>query len=81
MARSDPVLSNLAVINPEAPNFRDFCLSLEVAKNTFDKGRYLYDPELPDEWSYAHLVREAIRTIANMIVPIEEAARNQNKTT
>ncbi|HEX8376179.1 MAG TPA: hypothetical protein VF602_00065 [Pedobacter sp.] len=53
----------------------------EVAKNTFDKGRYTYEPELPNEWFYAHLMREAISNVATMIVPIEEAARNQNKTT
>lgn len=81
IVKSDPVLSNLKVINPDAPDFTDFDLSLEVAKNTFDKGRYTYEPELPNDWFYAHLMRDAIRNVAAMIVPIEEAKRNQKKTT
>jgi hypothetical protein len=63
---SHPVLSNLDVINPEAVKFTDFDRSLIAAKNTFDKRRYLYEPQPKSEWFYAHLIREAIRNVTSM---------------
>ena len=65
---SHPVLSNLAVINPEAVKFTDFDRSLIAAKHTFDKRRYLYEPQPKNEWFYAHLIREAIRNVTSMDV-------------
>lgn len=64
--RSDPVLSNLAVINPEALKVTDFERSLAAAKNTFDRRRYLYESMPQGEWFYAHLLREAIGTVTKM---------------
>ena len=68
IVRSNPVLSHLDVINPEAVRFTDFNRSLTAAKNTFDKRRYLYESQPTDEWFYAHLLREAIRTVTSMDV-------------
>ncbi len=68
--RSDPVLSNLHIINPEAVRFTDFDRSLKAAKNTFDKRRYLYEETPPQsEWFYAHLLRDAFRAVTKMVVP------------
>lgn len=64
--RSDDVLSNLDVINPEAIKFTDFNRSLRAAKNTFYKRRYLFESQANDEWFYAHLLREAIRKVTSM---------------
>ncbi len=36
---SEPILANLAVINPEAVRITDFGRALEAGKNTFDKRR------------------------------------------
>jgi hypothetical protein len=66
IVRSDPVLSNLDVINPTATKVKDFERSLAAAKNTFDKRRYLYESAPQGEWFYAHLVRDAIRTVTKM---------------
>ena len=44
IVRSDPVLSHLDVINPEALKVTDFDRSLVAAKNTFAKRRYLFEP-------------------------------------
>lgn len=68
MVRSDPVLSRLAIINPEALKVTDFNRSLTAAKNTFDKRRYLFESQPTGEWFYAHLLREAIRTVTSMDV-------------
>jgi hypothetical protein len=64
--RSDHVLSNLNVINPEAVKLTDFNRSLRAAKNTFYKRRYLFESQSQDEWFYAHLLREAIRKVTSM---------------
>jgi hypothetical protein len=66
--RSDPVLRNLGVINPEALKVTDFKRSLAAAKDTFDKRRYLYEPQPAGEWFYAHLLRKAIRDVTSMDV-------------
>jgi hypothetical protein len=66
IVRSDPVLSHLDVINPEALKVTHFDRSLAAAKNTFAKRRYLFEPQPTDEWFYAHLLREAIRAVTNM---------------
>jgi len=66
IVRSDPVLSNLEVINPEALKVTDFNRSLAAAKNTFDKRRYLFESQPTGEWFYAHLLREAIRSVTSM---------------
>jgi hypothetical protein len=63
---SDPVLSHLDVINPEALKVTDFKRSLTAAKNTFYKRRYLFESQSTGEWFYAHLLREAIRTVTSM---------------
>jgi hypothetical protein len=63
---SDPVLPHLNVINPAALKFTNFNRSLTAAKNTFDKRRYLFESQPPGEWFYAHLLREAIRTVTGM---------------
>ena len=63
---SDPVLPHLDVINPEALKVTDFDRSLIAAKNTFDRRRYLFESQPPGEWFYAHLLREAIRTVTSM---------------
>jgi hypothetical protein len=68
IVRSDTVLSHLDVINPEALKVTNFNRSLTAAKNTFDKRRYLYEPQPTDEWFYAHLLREAIRKVTGMDV-------------
>jgi hypothetical protein len=66
IVRSDPVLPHLAVINPEAVRVTDFNRSLTAAKNTFDKRRYLFESQPTSEWFYAHLLREAIRSVTSM---------------
>ena len=70
IVRSDPILSRLDVINPDAVKVTDFNRSLTAAKNTFDQKRYLYEsqPESQQkrEWFYAHLLREAIRAVTSM---------------
>jgi hypothetical protein len=66
IVRSDPVLSNLLVINPEAAKVTNFKRSLAAAKNTFAKKRYLFESQPADEWFYAHLLREAIRAVTSM---------------
>jgi hypothetical protein len=66
IVHSDPVLSHLDVINPEARKVTDFNRSLTAAKNTFYKRRYLYESQPTDEWFYAHLLREAIRAVTSM---------------
>jgi hypothetical protein len=63
---SNPVLSHLDVINPEARKVTDFERSLAAARNTFAKRRYLYESVPQGEWFYAHLLRDAIRTVTNM---------------
>jgi type I restriction enzyme R subunit len=63
---ADPVLPHLHVINPEAQRVTDFDRSLAAAKNTFDKKRYLFEPQPTGEWFYAHLLREAIRDVTGM---------------
>lgn len=68
IVRSDPVLRNLHVINPEALKVTDFDRSLAAAKNTFDKRRYLFESQATTDWFYAHLLREAIRTVTSMDV-------------
>jgi hypothetical protein len=67
---SDPVLSHLDVINPEASMVTDFDRSLTAAKNTFDKRRYLFESQPTGEWFYAHLLREAIRSVTIMDVQL-----------
>jgi hypothetical protein len=66
IVRSDPVLSHLHVINPEAVKVTDFNRSLTAAKNTFAKKRYLFELQPTAEWFYAHLLREAIRAVTSM---------------
>jgi hypothetical protein len=66
IVHSSPVLRNLDVINPEAVKVTDFDRSLTAAKNTFDKRRYLFESQSKEEWFYAHLLREAIRTVTSM---------------
>jgi hypothetical protein len=68
IVRSDHVLSNLEVINPEAAKVTDFERSLIAARNTFDKKRYLYEWVPQGEWFYAHLLKDAIRTVTKMDV-------------
>src|SRR5215213_2074166 len=65
---SSPVLAHLDVINPEALKVTDFNRSLAAAKNTFDKRRYLFESQPTSEWFYAHLLREAIRSVTKMDV-------------
>lgn len=66
IVRSNPMLSHLDVINPEALKVTDFKRSLTAAKNTFYERRYLYETQSTGEWFYAHLLREAIRTVTRM---------------
>jgi len=66
IVRSDHVLSNLHVINPEAVKVTDFNRSLAAAKDTFYKKRYLFESQPTSEWFYAHLLREAIRAVTSM---------------
>lgn len=68
IVHSSPVLRNLDVINPEAVKVTDFDRSLTAAKNTFDKRRYLFESQSKEEWFYAHLLREAIRSVTSMDV-------------
>lgn len=64
--KSDPVLSHLAIINPEALKVTDFERSLAAAKNTFDKKRYLYESVPQGEWFYAHILKDAIRSVTKI---------------
>ncbi len=66
IVRSDPILPHLDVINPQARKVTDFDRSLAAAKNTFDKRRYLYETLPQGEWFYAHLLRNAIRTVTKL---------------
>ena len=66
IVQSDPVLSNLDVINPDALKITDFERSLAAAEKTFSKKRYLYEPVAQGEWFYAHLLRDAIRTVTKL---------------
>lgn len=66
IVKSNPVLSNLDAINPEALKVTDFQRSLVAAKNTFDKRRYAYEPVAQGEWFYAHLIRDSIRAVTKM---------------
>jgi hypothetical protein len=75
LIRSDPVLSHLAVINPEAVKVTDFNRSLAAAKNTFDKKRYLFESQPTGEWFYAHLLREAIRSVTSMDIRVAALRR------
>ncbi len=61
-----PVLSRLDVINPEALKVTNFARSLAAAETTFYKRRYLYEVMSEDEWFYAFLLRDAIRTVTSM---------------
>ena len=63
---SDPVLSHLDVINPEALKVTDFERSLTAARNTFDRRRYLYEEVPEGKWFYAHLIKDAIRAVTRM---------------
>lgn len=69
---SDPVLSNLDVINPEALKVTDFERSLAAAENTFYKRRYLYEPMAQGERFYAHLLRDAIRGVTKLDIRLAE---------
>jgi len=75
--QSDPVLRNLHVINPEARKTVDFERSLEAAKSTFDKRRYLFEPMPQEEWFYTGFIREAVRAVTIMdlrIAPLVTSA-------
>ncbi|MDX6577084.1 MAG: hypothetical protein QOE96_3037 [Blastocatellia bacterium] len=72
IVRSDPVLSHLPVINPEAVKVTDFNRSLTAAKNTFAKKRYLFESQPTGEWYYAHLLRDAIRTVTKMDIRLRD---------
>lgn len=74
--KSDPVLSNIEIINPEAGIVKDFNRSLIVAKNTFDKGRYSYEKLLPNDWFYAHVVRDAIRDVTRMDIRLASVIKD-----
>jgi hypothetical protein len=81
IVRSDPVLPHLDVINPEAKKVTDFNRSLAAAKNTFDKRRYLYEPQPAGEWFYAHLLREAIRTVTSMDIGLARLIKKPKSAT
>jgi hypothetical protein len=81
IVRSDPVLRNLKVINPEAVKVTDFDRSLTAAKNTFYKRRYLYESQPMDEWFYAHLLRESIRTVTSMDIRLAGLSKKPNGDT
>jgi len=66
IVRSDDVLLHLNVINPKAVKVTDFNRSLAAAKDTFYRRRYLFEAQPTSEWFYAHLVREAIRSVTSM---------------
>ena len=66
IVHDDPVLRHLDVINPDAVMFTDFNRSLAAARDTFDKRRYRYESQPDSEWFYAHLLREAIRSVTIM---------------
>lgn len=63
---SDVVLRNLETINPEAAKLKDFNRSLEAAKDTFDKRRYVYEGFSEKEWFYGHMLQQSVRNIAVM---------------
>ena len=86
IVRSDPVLSHLDVINPEALKVTDFDRSLTAAKDTFDKKRYLYEPPSKDSpppgaWFYAHLLREAIRAVTSMDIRLAGLSKKSKGAT
>lgn len=61
-----PILSILHLFNPGAVKTTDFNRALEAARDTFDKRRYLYE-DLPEhEWFYAHILGDAIRSVAKL---------------
>lgn len=64
--KSHPVLANLHIINSDAVKVTDFDRSLEAAKHTFDRRRYLYEGMPSGEWFYADLLREAVRAVTRM---------------
>lgn len=67
---AEPVLANLHLINPEAVKVTQFERSLEAAKRTFDKRRYLYEENPDGEWFYADLLRQAVRTVTKMDIRV-----------
>lgn len=81
IVRSNPVLSNLDVINPQAVKVTDFKRSLTAAKNTFDRRRYLYESQPTGEWFYAHLLREAIRAVTSMDVRLVGLSKKSKDAT
>jgi hypothetical protein len=81
IVRSDPVLSHLDVINPEALKFTDFNRSLIAAKDTFEKRRYLYESKPAGEWFYAHLLREAIRAVTSMDIRLAGLSKKSKGAT
>ena len=64
---SHPVqqLIRLGLFNQAAQKTTDFRRSLKAAKNTFDKRRYLYEPQSTEEWFHADHLRNAIRAVAD----------------
>jgi hypothetical protein len=54
------------VSNPEAVKVTDFNRSLAAARDTFAKKRCLFESQPTGEWYYAHLLRDAIRTVTKM---------------
>ena len=77
---SHPVLSHLDVINPKALKVTDFERSLTAAKNTFDKKRYLYESVTQDEWFYAHLLKDAIRSVTKLDIRLVGLSKNWSET-
>ncbi len=75
LVNADVVLSNLDVINPKAAKVTDFDRSLAAAKSTFDKRRYLYELTGTNEWFYAHLLRDAIRSVTKMDIRLGSLTR------
>ena len=63
---SDVVLNNLGTINPEAAKLTDFNRSLEAARDTFDKRRYVYEGIPEGEWFYGHMLQQSIRNVTVM---------------
>lgn len=80
IVRADVVLSNLDVINPEAVMVTDFNRSLIAAKDTFDKKRYTYESQPTGEWFYAHLLREAIRSVTVMDIRLAGLSKSKGAT-
>jgi len=81
IVRSNPVLSHLDVINPEALKVTDFNRSLTAGKNTFDMRRYLYESQPTDESFYAHLLRGAIRAVTNMDIRLAGLSKESKNAT